>query len=79
MVEFDRKSQIFDKNQRIFDKIVFFRYKFEVRFEFGPRFRIVATISIDFSNKFRSKMLIKTRFEYDLDRVFGRPRSNRIS
>ena len=56
-----------------------FRYKFEVRFEFGPRFWIVVTISMDFSNKFGLKMSIKMRFEYHLDWFFGTPRSNRIS
>ena len=39
--------------------------KFESNFEFGPRFRIVAAILMDFSNKFVSKMSIKSRFEYD--------------
>ena len=67
MVEFNQKSQIFDKNRQIFDIIVLFRYEFEVRFEFGPRFRIVAMILMDFSNKFGSKMSIKAPFEYDLD------------
>ena len=52
---------------------------FEVRFEFGLRFRIVAAILMDFSNKFGSKISIKTQFEYYLDRIFGRPRSNRVS
>ena len=86
MVEFNRKWSNLIKNKAFsikFDKFLIkfdhFWYKFEVRFEFGPRFWIVATISMDYNNKFGSKMSIQTRFKYNLDWIFGRPRSNHIS
>ena len=34
---------------------------------------------MDFSNKFESKKLIKSRFEYDLDRILAGPRLDHIS
>ena len=80
---FRSNSKNFWSNSTIFDINSKFDLNsdrdFEVRFKFGPRFRIVAMISMDFSNKFESKMFFKTRFEYDLDQIFGRPRSNCIS
>ena len=79
MVEFDRISDFFDQIWQIFDQIQPFSIKFEVRFKFGPRFRIVAMISMDFSNKFGSKKSIKSQFEYDLDWILAGGRSNRIS
>ena len=34
---------------------------------------------MDFNSKFGSKKSIKSRFEYDLDRISGRPQLDRIS
>ena len=86
MVEFDRKLSIlvviFDflhQIRPIFDKIKFFWYKFEFKIEIRHGLRIVATISMDFSNKFGSEKSIKRQFKYNLDRILAGGRSNRIS
>ena len=48
-------------------------------FDINARIRIVATISMHFSNKFGLKKSIKSWFEYDLDRILAGGWSNRIS
>ena len=79
-IQFFRSNwTIFHYIRQIFDIIILFGYKFEVRFEFGPRFRIVAMISTLFRTEFGFENVDLCRFEYNLYRSFGRPRSNRIS
>ena len=72
IVKFNRKwSNLVEKDgfsikiNKFWIKFNYSRSEFESNFEFGPRFQIVATISMDVSNKFGSKMLIKTQFECD--------------
>ena len=64
------------QNPIFFDQ---FWLKFDLIFDINAQIQIVAKILMDFSNKFGLKKSIKSQFEYDLDQISGRPRSNRIS
>ena len=44
-----------------------------------PGFRIKILVTIDQTAEIGSKKLIKSQFEYDLDRILAQGRSNRIS
>ena len=54
---------------------------FEYKIEFGHGFRIDIVATIDWTAEIESQksIKIKNRFEYDLDRIFVRPRFDRIS
>ena len=56
----------------MFDKIKLFWY-------IWVRIRIEIVATIDWTGKFGLKKLIKSRFEYNLDPISGRPRLDRIS
>ena len=52
---------------------------FEFRIQIWVRIRIEIVATIDRIAEFESKKSIKSQFEYNLDRISGRPRSNPIS
>ena len=56
-----------------------FWYKIEIRIQIWTQIQIEIIATIDRMAEFGSKKLIKSQFEYDLERISSRPRSNRIS
>ena len=56
-----------------------FWYKIEIRIQIWVRIWIEIVATIDRTGKFGSKMSIKRRFEYNLDRILGWPWLDRIS
>ena len=80
---FNQKSLNLIEIGRIWSKIVVFDQIQQIFYQIEPfwyiwiRIEIVATI--DRTGKFGSKKSIKSQFEYNLDRISGRSRSNHIS
>ena len=86
IIEFDQKLSIlvvifdfFDQIQLFSIKLDNFWYKIEIGIQIWVRIRIEIVATIDRTGKFRSKKLIKSQFEYDLDRISAWPRLDRIS
>ena len=73
------KIVVFDQIRWIFDIIKLFRYKFEVKFEIRVRIWIEIVATIDRTTGIESQKSIKSRFKYNLDRISGQPRLDRMS
>ena len=73
------KSLIFDINRRIFDINWPFLNNLVRIWLISVRIRIKIVATIERTAGIESQKSIKSRFKYDLDRIFGRPPSNHIS
>ena len=69
----------FHQIQQNFDKMELFWYKIKIGSQIWVRIRIEIFVTIDRTGKFGSIKLIKSQFEYDVDRLLAWPWLDRIS